>query len=481
MGIKARTDDGVGIGRVLGVLLLATACLAGGCASPGAFAIVDVTVVDVDAGVLVPHQTVLMRGERIAEVAPTGALRLPPGTQRLDGSGRYLIPGLWDMHVHDLEWAHVRAGLLAHGITGVRAMGSELEPALATRDAIARGAMVGPRVATAGPPITGPTHVGATNDAEADDVTGAEPEDDGPEWHVEVAESQEQGRAVAARLAGAGVDFFKVHDVLPPEALTGVAMEARSRGMRFAGHVPRGMRTSGFLVHKPASVEHMSVILEHEMTRGSGASEEAFREAVAAWLDGPGDELLREMARTNTAVCPTLVAGVAITRGTDPDGSVWDDPRVAALPKELREAWEELLPRRGLGLPANFSKQRGWMDEASLVVLAAMHRRRVPLLVGSDLGAPHLYPGESLHEELALFARAGIPPAESLRLATAGAADFLGLGRQVGRVRRGMDADLVLLDADPLADVSALRNISAVVLRGRLIDRNELDRMLRAR
>jgi imidazolonepropionase-like amidohydrolase len=477
-GIKAPTRESAAIGRVLAVLFLAAACLAGGCASPAMLAIVDVSVVDVDTGVAHTHQTVLIRGERIAAVGPADTVRLPLGTRRLDGAGRYLIPGLWDMHVHDLEWAHVRDGLLAHGVTGARAMGGELMPALATRDAIARGSMIGPRVVTAGPPITGPTHAGASAGEAADDETGDEP----PEWHVEVAETREQGRAAAAKLADAGVDFFKVHDVLTPEALSGVAMEARARGMTFAGHVPRGMRTAGFLAHRPASVEHMSVILEHELTRDATASEEAFREATAAWLRAPGDELLRDMASRRTALCPTLVAGVAITRGADPKGlasDAWSDPRVAALPKELRESWEELLPPGAF--PAEFAAERAWMDEAALAVLAAAHRHRVPLLVGTDLGAPHLYPGESLHAELALFGRAGIPPAEALRLATAGAADFLGLGRQVGRVRPGMDADLVLLNGNPLDDVAALREIDAVVLRGRLLDRNALDRMLRAR
>jgi imidazolonepropionase-like amidohydrolase len=366
-------------------------------------AITHVSIVDVRAGTTIPDQTVVIRGRRIASVGDAGRTSIPDSAQLLDGRGKYLIPGFWDMHVH-LDSAALPA-LVHLGITGARDMGGDLEELLIWRRRINADSLAGPRLVFAGPALHGPRSPGET----------------GP-W---VIRTEEQGRRAVDSLAARHVDFIKIHEGLLQDAYNAIAREATRHNLPFAGHVPAGVTVGDVAYIGQRSIEHLEFVPDVCLGRfaeGAGRTTPLPSQCSEADLD----DLLGILAAQHTWLCPTI-------------GSF----RIFA-PKQF---------------PAIFA---GFKDLVPL-----LRARHIGLLAGTDLGTTGIIPGASLHDELALLVDAGFTPAEVLRAATLSPAQFLGIADSLGTVERGKIADVVLLDGNPLTDIRNTRAIAAVIQAGR--------------
>ncbi len=443
--------------------LLATLCCLP-AAAPPALVLTNVTVVDVRTGGLRPGMTVTIRGGRIASIAAKGPGPDPVG-QRIDGSGKYLIPGLWDMHVHLAfgDWFPgareiVLPLFVANGVTGVRDMGSDLAPVVGWRRAIGAGTLIGPRIVTSGPMLDGPK----------------------PRFPSSVAiATPADGRRAVRDLQKQGVDFIKLQSLIPRQAVFAIADEAKRRGMVVAGHVPDAVRASEVSAAGQKSFEHLIGIFE-----GSSPDEAAFLTGpkgigrfLASYDPARAAALFGLLAKNRTWQCPTLVWERGGTLMDERD--LAHDPLGKYAPKTWTDhAWRRFTDEIVAGYTDDLATRKRFVAK-ELEVVGGLHRAGVPFLAGTDTPpGVFVFPGFSLHDELELFVQAGFTPREALQTATLNPAIYLGLDRELGTVEAGKLADLVLLDANPLERIGNTRAIAAVVTRGRYLARIDLDRLL---
>jgi imidazolonepropionase-like amidohydrolase len=432
-------------------------------------ALTNATVVDVERGVLARGQTVMIRGNRIAAVGAADSTRVPTDARVVDAGGRYLVPGLWDMHVHSAAAAEREFPLfVAHGVTGVRNMHTTVDTALALvaslKRRVASGALLGPRLVANGPIVDGPR-----------------PSQPGS---VALGSVEAARRAVDSLQAG-GADFIKVYLQLPRDVYFALAERAKERRIPMVGHVPISVRAEEAAGAGQASLEHSDVLDWSCSTRGDSIraaflgdprpSFMSYRRARAAltasWSLAACRPAIEALKRNGTWVVPTL----AVAWGAAAMDSALIDTAVARLvPAAVSERW--LASSRQLPAEAHALAREELRSGMALV--GALHQAGVPLLAGTDVGNPFLVVGASLHEELGLLRRAGLSPLEALRSATIDPARFLGATDSLGTIAPGKLADLVLLDADPLADIGNTRRIRAVVANGRYLDRQALDELL---
>jgi len=447
------------------VIGMAFATTAGGQSASRPLVIDDVTVIDTTGGPVQAHRTVVVQDGRIVDVY--AADFRDKNALRVDGRGRFLIPGLWDMHVHTAfgDWfpkgKEVALPLfIANGVTGVRDMGGELDVLQGWRKEIGAGTLLGPRMVVAGPMLDGPK----------------------PRFPSSVAiTTPEDGRRAVDDLKKRGVDFIKLQSLIPREAVFAIADEARKQGITFVGHVPDAVRASEASNAGQKSFEHLIGIfegsspLEDEFLKG-GKTEGRFLES---YDQARAEKLFALLAKNQTWQCPTLVweRGGNLIDETDFAG----DTRAKYVPAYWKDVtWkrfrEEILKDNTDDLA---TRKRFLAKE--LEVVNAMHRAGIPFLAGTDT-APgvYIFPGFSLHEELQRFVAAGFTPIEALQTATINPAKFLGMEDRLGTVEKGKVADLVLLEANPLEDIRNTQKIAAVVVNGRYLSRTDLDGMLAA-
>lgn len=435
------------------ILLVAVACTGDG--APGAsgidLAIRNVTVIDATGAAPRPAQTILVSGNRIRAIVAAAEAQVPRGVTAVDATGTYVIPGLWDMHSHVTMFGPTALSLyLANGVTGVRDMGAErFATAKAWRDSIATGTLSGPRMLIASPVLENARWLAAVQQLI---------EQAGTPWTLyERFGPTTVGDAVhwVDSVADLGADHIKGRNWPIPEITQAIITRARERGLPVVGHGNQPFPRTGL-----ASVEHgIWPPLE-----GSIASR---------------DSLWRHFASEGTAVNPTLVT--------------WPirlDPPDTLLAKLDRGAIEgtRYVPTGALTTWRNqlneLKQETGEVDwhavyRTELRNVAEMAKAGVTLVAGSDIGAPLLVPGFSMHDELSLLVRvAGLTPMAALQAATRNAAAVMRIGDSLGTVEPGKIADLVILSADPLADIGNTRRIHAVVRNGRLLDRAALDRLL---
>src|SRR5579862_8847295 len=445
------------------VIGMAFATSAGGQSASRPLAIEDVTVIDTTGGPVQAHRTVVVQDGRIVGVY--AADFRDKNALRVDGRGKFLIPGLWDMHVHTVfgDWfpkgKEVALPLfIANGVTGVRDMGGELDVLQEWRKEIATGRLLGPRMVIAGPMLDGPK----------------------PRFPSSVAITKpEDGRRAVDDLKQRGVDFIKLQSLIPREAVFAIADEARKQGIVFVGHVPDAVRASEASNAGQKSFEHLIGIfegsspLEDEFLKG-GKTEGRFLES---YDPARAEKLFALLAKNQTWQCPTLVweRGGNLIDETD----FASDTRAKYVPAYWKDlTWkrfrEEILKDNTDDLA---TRKRFLAKE--LQVVNAMHRAGIPFLAGTDT-APgvYIFPGFSLHEELQRFVAAGFTPMEALQTATINPAKFLGMEDRLGTIEKGKLADLVLLDANPLDDIRNTQKIAAVIVDGRYLSRTDLDRML---
>jgi len=418
----------------------------------GDVAIVDVTVVAMDREGETPHQTVVLRGDRIAAIAPASA-RLADRVKTIDGRGKYLLPGLADMHVHTFDPRQL-ALFATEGVTTIRVMwGSPASVGL--RDAIAKENSAAPRLA---PSI-----------ATAGSIIDGEP----PVWPGSTGVSTpEQATAEVEAQKRAGYDFIKVYAKLSPEAYKAIVGTAARLGMRVIGHVPFAVGLGGVLDAKQSSIEHLDGYVWFAK-RDDAQVEQDFKGRMRAWQFTDPAKLATAIARTKAAGtwnCPTLIVLDRLSNMDRP--ATLERPENRFVAPGQREQWDPKKDFRMMSWSADdFAAARAstaWNKK----LVKQLSDAGVGLLAGTDVGNPWLVPGFSLHEELGLLVQSGLTPYQALRAATAAPADYL--KSDAGTIAVGRRADLVLVDADPLADIHNTTKIAGVALRGRWLDAKAL-------
>lgn len=433
-------------------------------AADRAIAIEQVTVIPMTGAPSRSAQTILIRSGRIEAVGPSTDVQVPSDAVRLDGRGKFVIPGLWDMHVHTSREGRARYFwplFLAHGVTGVREMGSFLDTLRFWRDELRRRPDSGPRIIWSSPMLDGAPAA----------------------WtHGIPLATPQAARQMVDSMHALGFDFIKVYERLPREVHAAIADQARKIGMPFAGHVPRRTTAAEASAAGQRSIEHLSGIYEScipelEAPRGK-AGLQRFRALMLNGYDAAVCARLFAVFRANqTWQTPTL----SVIRGDihSGDSTMRVDPRRAYMPAQLTARWVEDAAARLAdegGEAIEFDKA---MYRRLVRLTGAMHRAGVRILVGTDASdEPNVYPGSSVHDEMEFLVEAGLTPAEALAAATVGPAEFLGLRDSLGTIEPNRAADLVVLDADPLTDIRNVRRIHAVVSQGRLIDANARSALL---
>jgi imidazolonepropionase-like amidohydrolase len=457
------------------------------CSSPPppSLAITHVTLIDASGAAPKPDITVFIADKKIAAIGPSSSLSIPRNTRTLDATGKFLIPGLVDIHVH-LTGAGEPTGsrefilplLLANGITTVRDMGGNLDSLVTLRHEIEHGQLTAPQILFAGPYLDGnppffqPSLV-VTNASEA--------------------------TADIHSLISRGADFIKVQSNLSRDAYFAIAEVCRREHITFVGHVPDRVTAAEASDAGQKSIEHLTGVLrscsndEPLLIRKQFAAAPKrptigqSRDRALAWqrdlLQSYSDEqaaaLIAKFMRNQTWQVPTLIL-LRNDAYPTPETDASRDPRRKYIPLKVLANWEKGARDRDKGATPEEFALRTKLMAASLRIVGKMNAAGVPIMAGTDTTAPFVFPGSSLHEELALLVQAGLTPMQALQAATKLPAQFLGKLQTQGTVEVGKFADLVLLDANPLEDIHNTQNIRAVILRGELLDRVLLDERLTA-
>ncbi|HYH95704.1 amidohydrolase family protein [Hyalangium sp.] len=421
--------------------------------APGV-AFVGVSVLPLDSERVLEDQTVVVRGERIEAVGPAASTPVPPGAARIDGKGRYLMPGLVDMHIHLLPGEGAPSDLagqqlsllLANGITTARALVAP-PSALALRDRVARGEVLGPLLRVAG-----------------------------PSFHGKSVQSPEQARLKVREQKAAGYDLLKTHGGLGRETYDAMVAEAKAQGLRVSGHVTQDVGLTHAL-ESGQQIEHLdgylAALLPPEDT--TKVEQVEFGEALARMSPARISTLAEATKQAGIFNAPTL----ALFEIVASDGAVPElrsSRELRYVPSTAVDKWTKELLTGPLAEASVPGKHR--FLELRRQVLQGLHAAGAPLLVGSDSPQLFMVPGFALHQEMEAMAAAGLPPLTVLQAATRNAAAYFGESDQWGSVAPGQRADLLLLNANPLQDVKLTRALVGVLVRGQWLPRSELDAKL---
>jgi imidazolonepropionase-like amidohydrolase len=445
--------------------------------------ITHVTVIDATGADPRPDVTVIVADEKIQAIAPSRTVQSPKNAQVIDATGKFLIPSLTDFHLH-LTGAGEPNGsreffiplLLANGITTVRDMGGYLQSLVPLRREIRSGKRRGPEIFFAGPYLDG----------------------DPPSFQPSlVVTNATQAQDDVQSLVAQGVDFIKVQSILSRTAYFAIADAAKQQHISFVGHVPDRITAAEASDAGQKSIEHLTGVLracssveprlmeeqfrgapKNETPQGSHAREIAWeRELLSTYSEKTCDALIAKFRVNQTWQTPTLV----LLRH-DAYPTPQSDAAVAEIlrytPKSFGQKWQEVRKKQDqFANPAEFELRNQLFARSSQVV-AKMQEAGVGILAGTDSAAPELVPGYSLHEELTLLTQAGLSTMQALQAATKNPADFMGLIQKQGTIEVGKNADLLLLDANPLEDIRNTEKIRALVIHGKLLDRVALDNLL---
>jgi imidazolonepropionase-like amidohydrolase len=463
------------IGALLGL------CAHAGLAQSGRLALTHVTIVDPGVGKPQQDMTILVVGHEIVAVGRTKHLTIPASDQVLDGAGKFVIPGLWDMHSHFRDPDRDLKMDIANGVLGTRNLGGVAKLVFPLRDAIALGQKLGPMIVACGPIIDGPDSWS------------------NPDFTISVKNADE-ARAAVVSLKQQGTDCIKVYDGLSRDSYFAILDEAKKLELPVVGHLP-----SAISVREASDAGQRS--LEHGIALAGGSTAEGeyikrrmdqsvFQEALRTknfalipaaiardntmmldtFSQERADATYRLLAKNNTFITPTLVTQRSLTFIDDLNAK--PDPRMQYVSAEELNWWK---PENGMLTKYRTPEYIAMRKREYAKMMQEVHRAQtlgVHLLAGTDITIPYTYPGFSLHDELQLFVEAGLTPMQALETATTNPALLLGLSKTWGRIERGYLANLVLLNADPLTDISNVNKIDSVVVNGQLLGRVHLDQLL---
>jgi len=400
----------------------------------GALAITNANLIDGTGKPVVTDAVIVMENGRITAVGTKSSVKIPKGAKIFDAQGRYVLPGLWEMHAHfeQVEWGPV---YLAAGVTTVRDVGNELEFMVAVRDSIKSGIGLGPRILLAGI------------------VDGDSPSAIG----IIRANTPEEARAVVKRYADAGFQQIKIYSSMKPEIVREITAEAHRLGLTVSGHVPRGMNAIQAVEAGIDQINHIQYLppvlvpKDYKPTPG-----------VVPKIDFDSPEVKRTIQffkDHNTVFDPTVALFEWILRpATTPYATI--EPGAAKLPREL------YAPINNTGLPPE--REAFGRDSLKLFldIIGALHRAGIPIVAGTD----QVVPGHSLRREIELYVKAGFTPLEAIQAATIVPARVMKMDKDSGTIETGKFADLILVDGNPLENISNLRNTRYVVTNGRMYD-----------
>ena len=436
------------------------------------------TVVDVEHAQTAKDQAIATRDGRIVAVGGDAAIAGHwHARNTIDAQGRYVIPGLWDMHVHfgggkDLveENQALLPLYIAHGITTIRDCSGDLpDEVLAWRGEIAAGALLGPTLLSSGPKIEGikPIWKGTLETGSRADVDAA-----------------------ITKLKGLRVDFVKITDsTLDPQLFLYAVAQARAAGLKVSGHIPMALTVRQALDAGISSIEHIDYAFKAgakdeaaivaDFAAGRITRAEADRKLDADFDEATAMNAYRDLARRGVFVTPTL-NGSRILAWLDQNTHA-DDAYLAYIGPKLRKTYDWRI-QRAAQADADAIAQRHAHYEQLAAVLPMLQQAGVTVLAGTDAGFLNSfnYPGIGLHDELALYVDNGLTPAQALSSATRAGPAWFGTLDRYGAISPGKIADIVVLDRNPLEDIRATRDIHAVILRGTLYERAALDQLLAA-
>ncbi len=421
--------------------------------TPSAIAFTNVTVIPMDRDRSLSDQTVVVRGDRIVAMGNSASTQVPDGATRIDGRGKFLMPGMAEMHAHipggqatDAYMQRVLALFVANGVTTIRGMLGDPRH-LPLRAAVAKGEILGPTIYTSGPSFNNNT---ATS----------------PEVAIKMVQDQK----------AAGYDLLKIHPGVPRAAFDAMAATANKLGIPFSGHVPADVGLERALSAKYNSIDHIDGYFEYAVRPGAPVDLKNpgfFAASFAAHLDP---------ARLQKAVADTKKAGVWIvpTQGlleifmspATPD-QLRSSPGVEYMPTQVVDGW--VKQRQGFITQPGFSKETNerFMAERRKL-LKALHDAGVDIAMGSDAVQTFSVPGFSIHNEMGAMARSGLTPYQVYVTGSRNVARFFNREKDAGVLEVGKIADLVLVDANPLADVANFPKQTGTMVRGRWHPRAEL-------
>ncbi|MBD3617107.1 MAG: amidohydrolase family protein [Gracilimonas sp.] len=467
---------------ILSSLLL----LASGLVTAQPIVFTNVTIIDVEEGVAMPGMSVIVTGERITAVGTLNEIKVSDGATTIDGRGKYLIPGLWDMHIHnvndvykpvpwdfhtpDPEGAEQREIYmpiyLAFGVTGTRELSGGLE-SIELRKRIEAGEILGPHMVIGSPLLDGPIPIF-------------------PDAAVMRIDGPERARNVVTKLHSQGFDFLKPYSLLSAESYRALHERARELEMEVAGEIPISVSLWEAAELGQRSVEHLTGVefacsnreeelRAHYVSRLRDLNTDPSSEgALDIWNRSEWEpfesldpercrKLYGHLAAHGTWVVPTLIIQKMISHANDPRWA--NNPNFRyTWPMDLEALADEFDPERRLRP----------LHDYRMSVINELHDAGVGVLAGSDVSG-----GFTLHQELEIFVESGMTPLDALRTATINPARYLGRENDLGSITPGKIADLVLLNKNPLDDIRNTQSIEAVVFRGHLLDRPNLDRILR--
>jgi len=459
------------------VALLAFASPVSAAPQQGDVIIRHVTVVDVERARTVPAQAVVLKGGDIVAVGADAAVAKQWRTARaVEGRGRYLIPGLWDMHVHfgggpDLidENKALLPLYVANGITTIRDCSGDLpDQVLAWRGEIANGSLFGPRLLTSGAKIEGIA----------------------PVWKgtIEVGSEADVDAALTRLQQRDKVDFVKITDsTLKPDLFLYALRQAKARGIRTSGHIPMALTVDLAVDAGISSIEHLDyaynagakdeAAIAADFAAGRIDRAEANRRLHADFDRDTAMAAYRRFAAKGVSVTPTLNGSRIISYLDRDDHS--KDEGLAYIGPKLRKTYDWRIERAAKADAAAIAARHKQIEDIA-TILPMLVEAGVPIIAGTDAGFLNSfnYPGFGLHDEIELFAEKGLTPAQALASATRAGPAWFGWLDRYGAIKPGMAADLVLLRENPLKDIAATRAIDAVVMRGQVHDRAARDKML---
>jgi len=413
--------------------------------------ITNVNIVDVNTGKILKNKTIAIDNDRITAIYDKEIFG-STATIVIDGNGKYLIPGLWDMHAH-YKWSHVDLDplLIANGITGIREMWGDMPALVEIPKKIQQEGAVSPDVYLSG-----------------DLIDGNPPSF--PAGCLVVTTPDEAVDAVKKQI-DKKVDFIKVYSSLSEECFMAIAKEAKKKNITFAGHIPNRVSIYKAIEAGMVSSEHLYGFLN-----ACSAVDTSNEALISTFSEKRFDSICSVLAKSSMWLCPTLTVNRAMSYLNDTIFT--NDNRMSYLPGYILEIWNQKMAPYTKTEIDNFAKSTRVRYLFELSLIGKMNEKGVKFIAGTDFPNPFVFPGFSLHDELSLLVKGGMPTLDALRSATINAAIFMNKKADFGSIEVGKLASVVLLNKNPLENIENTKTIETVIVRGKVINRKALDSML---